>query len=354
MRFKLSETDLKRFEKLYVNYKKLHLDPGNCDPMVIINTPVENAPSWEERLADPMVMLQGELDALHTHMVLQDDRVPSIRVQFGTAQVAAAFGCEMFQPDNSLPCAGNHILKKAQDVYALKKPSFQSGWYDRLEEWTEIFKRNIPEGVHIQHPDIQSPFNSAHLIRGNDILLDIYDDPEAFGALLDVVTDYMIDLTRWLKNMVSTDKEWFFDWGAMWKGAARISNCSTHMISPQMYHDYVLERDMRFMKAMGGGRVHYCGTSGKIIDEFFNNADVYGLDYDSQYHDLWQLSEKAPEKFVLLNAYYNQEDYEQQETFIKRLEHEGWPKRNVIVQLWAPNLDEGKTLLNRMKKTIIK
>ena len=34
--------------------------------------------------------------------------------------------------------------------------------------------------------------------------------------------------------MISDDPDWFFDWGALWKGAARISNCSMHMISPAL------------------------------------------------------------------------------------------------------------------------
>lgn len=61
-------------------------------------------PTWEERLSDPLVMLKAELDTLKPHIEMEDDRVPTVRVQFGTTQVAAAFGCEMFQGPNALPC----------------------------------------------------------------------------------------------------------------------------------------------------------------------------------------------------------------------------------------------------------
>lgn len=50
-------------------------------------------------------------------------------------------------------------------------------------EWTEIYLDNLPEGMLIQHPDIQSPFDTAHLVRGDDILLDFYDDPAAVARL---------------------------------------------------------------------------------------------------------------------------------------------------------------------------
>ena len=70
------------------------------------------------------------------------------------------------------------------------------GWYGKLAEWTAIWKEHLPEGVHIQHPDIQSAFNSAHLIRGNDILTDFFDHPAELDLLLDKVTDFMLAITR--------------------------------------------------------------------------------------------------------------------------------------------------------------
>ncbi len=54
------------------------------------------------------MLMQCFLDELYTiraHADVGDDRVPATRVNFGTAQIAAAFGCEMYIPPNNLPCA---------------------------------------------------------------------------------------------------------------------------------------------------------------------------------------------------------------------------------------------------------
>lgn len=343
----LGDYHLKRFENVYNRYKKLYLDPEICEPMFIINTPIEEQSSWEERLADPRIMLKEELNAIRPHLEIEDDRVPTVRVQFGTAQVAAAFGCEIFIPPNSLPAAGSHVIKDSKDVYKLDKPSLEAGWYGKLKEYTEFYLENLPEGVHIQHPDIQSPFNTAHLIRGNDILLDFYDDPDAVDVLLDKVTDYMIDLTFYLKDMISEDKEWFFDWGALWKGVARISNCSMHLISPELYKKHVLPRDIRFLQTIGGGRIHYCGTSDKVIDEFFKNTAVTGLDYDEQYHDLWSLSERAPKHLTLLCSTNNNSQT------MKRLLSGDWPnKQNIIIMTNASSIEEGRELLKNLRQSV--
>ena len=43
--------------------------------MIIINPPEPVSPSWEERLADPLVMLRSELDELRQHILVQAHRL---------------------------------------------------------------------------------------------------------------------------------------------------------------------------------------------------------------------------------------------------------------------------------------
>jgi hypothetical protein len=332
-------------DDLYARYRRLYDDPKHCEPMFIVQTPLHDLPSWEERLADPWVMLQAEFDQLRPHLEIEDDRVPTVRVQFGTAQVAAAFGCAITQPPNSLPAAANHVLKRAEDVYAMEKPDINAGWYEKLWAWQALWLETLPEGVHIQHPDIQSAFNSAHLIRGNAILTDFYDDPVALDALLDLVTDFMIDVTRHAKAMISDDPTWFFDWGALWRGTARISNCSIHMIRPSFYRDHVFARDRRFFEAVKGGRVHYCGSPDAVINDFFSVPLISGLDYDFQYHDLWSLSERAPENVTLLQSAHGQT--------LRRLLDGDWPnKRNIILMVSAPSVEAGRDLLSALRASV--
>ncbi len=338
-----------RFEDIYARYKLLHNTPDSCHPMIIVKTPVQGIPSWEDRLAAPMVMLRAELDALRPHIEIGDDRVPTVRVQFGTAQIAAAFGCKIVVPENSLPAAGSHVLAEAGDVHELAIPSLCDGWYGKLAEWTELWKKNLPEGVHIQHPDIQSPFNSAHLIRGNDILTDFYDHPNEVGVLLDKVTDFMIEIARHTKSMISHDQDWFFDWGAMWKGFARMSNCSMQMISPELYREHVLPRDTRFFEAIGGGRMHYCGITDAVIDEFFEVPSITGLDVDCSRHDFFTLCERAPSRLVLTPT----GAFGSRSSVVQRLLRGDWPaKRNIVIPVATTSIEEGKRLLEQLRESM--
>jgi hypothetical protein len=317
--------------------------------MVIINVDDNSNLTWEQKLADPMVMLHSKLDEIKRHLEVEDDYLPAVRVDLGTGQVASAFGCEIVYPENNLPAAGSHPLKSIDDVYKLSKPSVRTGLLEQTFEWMEIWKQVVPDWIEVQLPDIQGPFNNAHLIRGNDILLDFYDDPQAVGYLLDLVVDFTVDLLREIHSMIGYKKGWFCDWGgAYWKGGGRISNCSVDMISPEFYKNYVMPRDIRLLDSIGKGRMHYCGGNGDVIDEFLRNPVVTGIDVDASLHDLWDVADKAPKETVLVFQSYGKE-FEQ----IDRLLRGDWPeKRNIILITNAPTVEQGRDILARLRESI--
>ena len=346
IRLRMDQRGRARLTDMYGRYRRLAEDPEGCLPMIIISTPVTDLPTWEERLADPRVMLDAEIAELQPHLEMEDDRVPSVRIEFGTAQVAAAFGCAMFVPENNLPCAGSHSLSRAEDVFGMPLPGVEAGWFARAWDWTARWQRELPDWMLFDLPDIQSAFNTAHLIRGNDILTDFYDSPAAVERLLDLVTDFMLLIVAKFWAVAGGDTGWFSDWGGAWKGRARISNCSMHMISPDFYRRFVLPRDTRFLKAIGGGRVHYCGSWPEVIAEYYRLPMLTGLDFDWSIHDVG-LVDKAPARVVLTSTL----PLVQGSPILEGMLAGRWPrKRNIIVNASAASVREGKDLLRRLRK----
>lgn len=347
--FKSDDTLLCHIKNIRERYRKLFESPDDCQPMITIDTPVE-LPCWEERLASPAVMLQAELNTLRPHFEMRDDRVPSVRVQFGTAQPAAAYGCEIYVPPNNLPAAASHVLKRIEDAYDLQVPETNAGWYAKLHEWTEMWLEALPEGIELQHPDIQSAFNTAHLVRGNDIFMDFYDNPDALEALLTNVTDFMIKITRLLKNKISSDTEYFYDWGCMWKGTARISNCTMQLLPPEFYVDHVMKHDLRFFEAVGGGRVHYCGNSREMAKTFLSLENVHGYDVVPPYEKApFEVCDDIPANKVPLISIGGRESAACQQILTGHIPK----KRNIILAASAPDVESGKALLNDLRTAFL-
>ena len=342
---KVDDALLRHIKALRARYIKLYETPDDCQPAIIVNTPVE-LPCWEERLADPMVMLRAELDSLRPHFAIGDDRVPSVRVQFGTAQPAAAYGCEIYVPPNSLPAAASHVLKRIEDACDLPEPDTDAGWYGKLHEWTDMWLEAIPEGIELQHPDIQSAFNTAHLVRGNDIFMDFYDNPEALDALLANVTGFMIKITRLLKSKISSDTRYFYDWGGMWAGTARISNCTMQLLPPEFYADHVMKHDKRFFDEVGGGRVHYCGNSREMAQTFFMLDNVSGYDVIVPYEaDPLDVCNEIPANKVPWIPVGGRESKACRDLLNGIVPQ----KRNIILQAEAPDVESAKALLNDLR-----
>ncbi len=340
-----SDGQLENFQNIYKRYKGMYLSPDKAMPMFIINTPVKTH-DWEDKLFNVEAMFTDELKIIKAHADIEDDRVPATRVNFGTAQIAAAFGCEMYIPPNNLPCAKTHVLHDINDAVKMVKPAKNAGWYKRLFEFSEFYMENLPEGVEIQLPDTQGTFNNAHLIRGNDIIFDFYDYPQQLEYFLDFITDYLIELIKNLAPYTTNRDGWFFDWGSLWKGNGRISNCTVHLISPGMYRDFVLERDVRFLEGIGGGRIHYCGSYPEVIDSFIHLPPVTGFDYDDSLHDLFVISKMTPGN-VPVSCW----THSGSKTMQKLLSGE-WPeKRNIIIGVDAPSVTEGRILLNKLRKS---
>lgn len=345
--FQTDESTLDHIKDVRRRYKKLFTSPEDCDPMIIVNTPVEVAP-WEELLSDPITMLKSEIDKLRPHFAIKDDRAPSVRVQFGTAQPASAYGCDIYIPPNSLPAAANHVVTRIEDVFDLEIPDINAGMYGKLHEWTDIWLDQLPEGIEIQHPDIQSAFNTAHLVRGNDIFMDFYDNPEALDALMTNVTDFMIKITRVLKSRISDDTEYFYDWGCLWKGKARISNCTMQLLPPEFYADHVKKHDIRFFNEIGGGRVHYCGNSREMALSFMDIQNVHGCDFVEPYADAPMdiCNELQSDKVPWIASGGRDSEVCQavlNGTFPK--------KRNIILNVNAPDIESGKRLLDDLRES---
>ncbi len=347
--YQISPDDLNRLEKLKEEYHLLYDSPQTCRPKIIINVESKDNIPWEQQLSDPMAMLKNQLDDIHNHLQVGDDFLPAVRVNFGTGIIASAFGCELVIPENNLPAVSTHALKSLDQVWQLQKPSLDCEMYQQIERWIGIWLENLPEGVAIQHPDIQGPFNSSHLIRGNDILTDFYDDPDAVCRLLDVVTDHTIEVLAHFNRLIKKQHDWFHDWGgAYWRGNGRISNCSVDMISPDFYRRYVLPRDIRFMQSIGRGRMHYCGGSSKVIESFISNPWITGLDIDAGLHDMWQMSAMCPENVVLVL-----QEYGKSFPKIDRLLAGDWPaKRNIILYTSAQDVEQGRELLARLRQSV--
>ncbi len=252
------------------------------EPLVIIlRTRHINIP-FSERFLHPEKMFEAQMRMLTYSLEIGDDAVPSVRIALGTGLMASVFGTEIKLRDDGPPYASHDIVvNNINDIRDIDEiDPLKDGALGNFYEHLEYFKSNLPPGIHVDQSDTQGPWNTAHLLRGTDIFTDVFDNPELVHTLLSRITDAMIKVVRPMKKTIGEPEDWLYICGTKARGGVRIANCSTDMISPKIYKDFVLENDRRYLDTMNKGFIHICGNNTHCV-ELFNTIDnLTGLEFN--------------------------------------------------------------------------
>jgi hypothetical protein len=96
----------------------------------------------------------------------------------------------------------------------------------------------------------QGVLNNAFHMRGQDIFLDMIDRPDQVHHFNSIICDVMIELAQKVqaRQCLSGFSIDFLT----------VSNCTVNMISPEMYHEFVLRHDKKNAQSFGRFGVHTC------------------------------------------------------------------------------------------------
>ena len=130
-----------------------------------------------------------------------------------------------------------------------------------LEQWP-VLKR----WVTLYHPDTQGPMDNAELAWGSDIFLAFYDTPDLVHAFIELMTEHYLAFMRRWQKLVPPDREHMPHWGMVVKGQIVLRDDSLMNLSPEIYVDFVRDREARCLRELGGGLVHFCGRGDHFIE----------------------------------------------------------------------------------------
>jgi hypothetical protein len=187
-------------------------------------------PSFEynDTFFDRRMMLLDQLRHPFLHHQLRDYHSVSIRANYGTVILPSVLGATYQLTETSLPWA--HHLPDRDAVRRVVDggvPDLASGLgrtcFDTAEYYMETLALypTLSEACWIYQPDLQGPFDVAHLLWGPDILYGLYDCPELVHSLLGLVVEtYTAWMHRW-KRLVGEGNDLTAHWDTMMKGASR-------------------------------------------------------------------------------------------------------------------------------------
>ncbi|MCX7917365.1 MAG: hypothetical protein N2589_04485 [bacterium] len=305
---------------------------------IILNKDYEefkNYPEFnmKESFYEPEKMLYMQLKGVINYVSEYSDACPSIRFNFGTGFIPSIFGLESEIFEDKMPWLKKHLSK--EEIKKFKFDDFEKiedmGLMVKTKEYFQIYKKYLPEEVKIYLPDTQGPFDISHLIRGDEIFTDIYDDFEFFNYILEISTFVYIKVTEKLKSILNEplNKSFHSNFYYIDKGGIRICEDSTTLLSPK-HIENILTYTQKCLKYFGGGWIHFCGKAEVLFNIVCDIPEVCGINLGNpEKYDFKCIFRKINEK----NKVYL--------GIVPRNENENW--KDYLKRIY--DLSEGKNLI---------
>ena len=222
---------------------------------------------------DASIMTDYQMRKMERHAALYDDAyIPFLMPWFGTGVLASGFGVEVVFQDGMDPAPNLPTIKDVSQLDDIVKPDFErAGIMPMALNGIRHMKANtqLPVGV----TDCQGPLTTAMNTIGYDkMIFWMHDYPERIHALMQLVTDVLIDWVRDQKQLAGQAR----DGGAYvlgikipeGYGGVWISDDDVVIFGPELYREFVVPYNSQILTAFGGGAIHYCGTANQHIDNF--------------------------------------------------------------------------------------
>ena len=188
---------------------------------------------------------------------------------YGACSVAAIYGVPIRYGKDQWPTS-EHVHISDDEMSGIKPPNLvENPFFLKLMEQVDRITKN--EGKVFGFLNWQGVLNNAQCVRGQELFMDFYINPEGAKNLMESVCTTMIDAAKILqqKQQESGVEYTFFT----------VSNCLVNMLSPELYSEFILPFDQRIAKAFETIGIHNCAWSATpYLDDYAKVPKVGYID----------------------------------------------------------------------------
>ncbi len=241
---------------------------------------------YREAFRDPAKMLISELMLAYEGALLKDDRVFTIRANYGLILTTSILGAAYVQDEDNMPWAlPVENLDAISEIIAQGMPDLNTGIGKQVWETEAYFRDTLApypklvQTVHIGHPDPQGPFNFAVNLAGVMIYEATIENPQLVHDLLDFFVPIYIAVIEKHRALVGDKPDEGYKFLCRQIGGACIPDDSGVMLSQKMYKEFCVPYNARVARAVGGALGHFCGRGNQFYEEMVNTSDVTSINF---------------------------------------------------------------------------
>ncbi len=210
----------------------------------------------------------------------RSDSVPSIRANLGTGIMLSCLGLEQETFPDKMPWLHERLTK--EQISKLRPDDIrQQGSFARGLEMMRYFKETMGDALPIYVMDTQGPFDLAHLMLGDDIFLELYDDPAFVHHMMEICLELDIRAHRWMKEAIGEPMTSLHHSNAIYSDSFGIRICedTTALLGDEQIREFAIPYSKRLAREFGAAWVHYCGYNENLTDAILEQSEFKALNF---------------------------------------------------------------------------
>lgn len=307
---------------------------------------------WEQQMADHGKMLLNELAPAWESSLLKDDKCFSIRPNLGIGTIPTLVGCDTAfdnASEDSMPWVVRPPdFSERENLEALIEagvPDVEGGVTPRYRAIVAAWRKalapypKLTRFCHITLPDNQGPFNLGFHLRGEQLYLDVYDDPEFVHAFLGWISAMYVAASKNYKKILGEPLDEGYYWNWRLRGGVRNVDDNSVLLGPDMYEEFVKPYNDKSFGPFGGGAHHFCGDVSHIYPFAVGIDNVSGIHLGNpELNDFDTVWRKAAERKVALLW-----DSPLPETHAKEV------KTGIVIREKVKSMDEARAVIEKYR-----
>ncbi len=253
------------------------------------SAPVEGMPSYntKETHYDSEKMLTDQLNGALTVAAANSrgpvGSVPSVRANMGCGIFPTLLGVRQELFEDKMPWVLEHKSKEELSKMGPEDIKLSDEFKAGLEHMAYMAEKLEGTGCLVFPMDLQGAFDTAHIVYGDDIFYDLYDDPRFVHHLLELSCEAIfMGMDECLKVMPRSEKM-IAHYNELViprsMGGIKISEDTSTLLSKDHIEEFVVPYMNRILDRFGGGYIHYCGSNPHLYDAVMKSEKAYGINF---------------------------------------------------------------------------
>jgi len=252
------------------------------------------------------------------------EAVPSVRANMGVGIFPSLFGIRQELYEDKMPWVQEHLSKEQLKSMGPEDLKIGDEFKAGLEHMAFMAEKLEGTGCLVYPMDLQGAVDTAHLVYGDALFYDLYDDPDFIHHLLDLSCESIIMGMEECLKVIPDSQKHIAHYNSLViprsKGGIKISEDTSTLLSKEHVEEFVIPYMERVLSHFGGGYVHYCGKNEHLFDAVMNSDIVYGLNFGNpEKHDMEYVLGKCRDTGKIYYGSIPRQENESLEEYFSRL-----------------------------------